>query len=103
PTGGRDMKTRLVAALAILAQSIVAAAAQTFPSRAITIVVPFPAGGSTGALARILLEPMQNALGQPIIIENVGGAGGSIGVGRVARGEPDGSPPLLSHLTPQLP
>jgi tripartite-type tricarboxylate transporter receptor subunit TctC len=92
------MKTRLVAALAILAQSIVAAAAQTFPSRPITIVVPFPAGGSTGALARILLEPMQNALGQPIIIENVGGAGGSIGVGRVARATPDGYTLSLSHL-----
>jgi tripartite-type tricarboxylate transporter receptor subunit TctC len=92
------MKTRLVAALAILAQSIVAAAAQTFPTRPITIVVPFPAGGSTGALARILLEPMQNALGQPIIIENVGGAGGSIGVGRVARAAPDGYTLSLSHL-----
>ena len=53
--------------------------AQTFPNRPITVIVPFPAGGSTGAMARILLEPMQTVLGQAIIIENVGGAGGSIG------------------------
>jgi tripartite-type tricarboxylate transporter receptor subunit TctC len=92
------MKTRVIAVLAALAGSIGGAAAQTFPSRPITIVVPFPAGGSTGALARILLEPMQNALGQPIIIENVGGVGGSIGVGRVARAAPDGYTISLSHM-----
>jgi tripartite-type tricarboxylate transporter receptor subunit TctC len=74
------------------------ARAQAYPSRPITIVVPFPAGGSTGALARILLEPLQQALGQPIIIENVGGAGGSIGVGRVARAAPDGYTVSLSHM-----
>jgi tripartite-type tricarboxylate transporter receptor subunit TctC len=61
-------------------------------------VVPFPAGGSTGALARILLEPLQAALGQSVIIENVGGAGGSIGVGRVARAAPDGYTVSLSHM-----
>jgi tripartite-type tricarboxylate transporter receptor subunit TctC len=74
------------------------ARAQAYPSRPVTIVVPFPAGGSTGALARILLEPLQKALGQPIIIENVGGAGGSIGVGRVARAAPDGYTVSLSHM-----
>jgi tripartite-type tricarboxylate transporter receptor subunit TctC len=74
------------------------ARAQGYPSRAITIVVPFPAGGSTGAMARILLEPLQKALGQTIIIENVGGAGGSIGVGRVARAAPDGYTVSFSHM-----
>ena len=74
--------------------------AQAYPSRPITIVVPFPTGGSTGAMARILLEPLQTALGQTIIIENVGGAGGSIGVGRVARAAPDGYTVSLSHCTP---
>jgi tripartite-type tricarboxylate transporter receptor subunit TctC len=64
--------------------------AQAYPSRPITIVVPFPAGGSTDVIARILAEKMRVALGQTIIIENVGGAGGSIGVGRVARAAPDG-------------
>ena len=64
--------------------------------------MPYPAGGSTGALARIMLEPLQNALGQPIIIENVGGAGGSIGVGRVARAAPDGYTVSLSHIQPHV-
>lgn len=66
------------------------AQAQTFPSRPITLVVPFPPGGSTDAAARIMAERMRNTLGQSVVIENVGGAGGSIGVGRVARAAPDG-------------
>jgi tripartite-type tricarboxylate transporter receptor subunit TctC len=66
------------------------AQAQSYPSRPITIVVPFPAGGSTDIIGRILAEKMRASLGQTIIIENVGGAGGSIGVGRVARAPPDG-------------
>jgi tripartite-type tricarboxylate transporter receptor subunit TctC len=77
---------------------IESAKAETYPSRPVTIVVPYPAGGSTGVLARILLEPMQAALGQSIIIENVGGGGGSIGVGRVARAAPDGYTVTLSHI-----
>jgi tripartite-type tricarboxylate transporter receptor subunit TctC len=92
------MRTRLIAVIAVLAASLVGAAAQPFPSRQITIVVPFPAGGSTSALARILLEPLQKELGQTIIIENIGGAGGSIGVGRVARAAPDGYTISLSHM-----
>src|SRR5215213_9940233 len=66
------------------------AASQAYPSSTITMVVPFPAGGSTDAIGRILSEHMQVYLGQSIIIENVGGAGGSTGVGRVARAAPDG-------------
>src|ERR1043165_7748299 len=66
------------------------AKAQAYPSRPITIVVPFPAGGSTDVIGRILAEKMRVSLGQTVIIENVGGAGGSIGVGRVARAAPDG-------------
>ncbi len=64
--------------------------AQTYPSRPITLVVPFPPGGSTDAAARIMAERMRATLGQSVVIENVGGAGGSIGVGRVARAAPDG-------------
>jgi tripartite-type tricarboxylate transporter receptor subunit TctC len=64
--------------------------AQTWPSRQITLIVPFPPGGSTDVVARIMAERMRPMLGQPVIIENVGGAGGSIGVGRVARAVPDG-------------
>ena len=64
--------------------------AQGYPARPITIIVPLPAGGAVDSLARILAEPMRRSLGQTIVIENVSGASGSIGVGRVARASPDG-------------
>jgi tripartite-type tricarboxylate transporter receptor subunit TctC len=83
---------------ALLLSGIAFAPADEYPSRPITIVVPFPAGGSTGAMARILADPMRAVLGQPIIIENVGGGGGSIGAGRVARAAPDGYTVSFSHL-----
>jgi tripartite-type tricarboxylate transporter receptor subunit TctC len=63
---------------------------QAYPSRPITMIVPFPPGGLTDVVARIVVEGMRGALGQPVIIENVGGASGSIGTGRVARAAPDG-------------
>jgi tripartite-type tricarboxylate transporter receptor subunit TctC len=66
------------------------AIAEDYPSRPITWVVPFPVGGPQDTLARILTERMSGLLGQPIVIENVGGAAGSIGVGRVARAPSDG-------------
>ena len=66
------------------------ARAQTYPTRPITMIVPFPPGGSTDVTARVLAERMRPLLGQPVIIENVGGAGGSIGVGRLARAAPEG-------------
>jgi tripartite-type tricarboxylate transporter receptor subunit TctC len=65
-------------------------AAQSYPNRPITMIVPFPAGGATDTLARFLAEQMRTILGQSIIIENVGGAAGSIGVGRAVRSPPDG-------------
>jgi tripartite-type tricarboxylate transporter receptor subunit TctC len=64
--------------------------AQTYPTRQITLIVPFAPGGSTDVTARVLVERMRPLLGQPLIIENVGGAGGSIAVGRLARAAPDG-------------
>jgi tripartite-type tricarboxylate transporter receptor subunit TctC len=64
--------------------------AQAYPARPVTIVVPYPPGGLFDALARVLAEPLRMALAQTVVIENVGGAGGSIGVGRVARATPDG-------------
>src|SRR3954470_21990817 len=82
---------RFLTALALtLLAGVAGAQAQNFPSRSLTLVVPFPPGGSTDAAARIMAERMRAPLGQPIVIENVGGAGGSIGVGRVARSAPDG-------------
>jgi tripartite-type tricarboxylate transporter receptor subunit TctC len=83
------MRRLVVAALAIVA-SVAGAQAQNYPQRQITLVVPFPPGGSTDVAARVMAEKMRPILGQPVIIENVGGAGGSIGVGRVARAAPDG-------------
>ena len=64
--------------------------AQTYPSRPITLIVPFPAGGATTTLARIVTEHMKTTLGQPIVVENIGGASGSIGTTRAARAAPDG-------------
>jgi tripartite-type tricarboxylate transporter receptor subunit TctC len=82
---------KLIVAIALTAfAGIAGAQAQTYPSRQITIVVPFPPGGSTDVAGRIMAEKMRPLLGQPVIIENVGGAGGSIAVGRVARAAPDG-------------
>jgi tripartite-type tricarboxylate transporter receptor subunit TctC len=83
--------SRLLAAFALmLIAGIAGAQAQSYPSRAITIIVPFPPGGSTDKVARIMAEAMQPILGQPVIIENVGGAGGSIALERLARAAPDG-------------
>jgi len=84
------MRTVVVAMALTAVAGIACAQAQTYPSRQITLVVPFPPGGSTDVAARIMAERMRAPLGQPIIIENVGGAGGSIAVGRVARAAPDG-------------
>jgi tripartite-type tricarboxylate transporter receptor subunit TctC len=80
----------LAAGVAALVAMSHPASAQDYPSRSITLVVPFPPGGSTDVVGRILAERMRPLLSQPVVIENVGGAGGSIGVGRVARAAPDG-------------
>jgi tripartite-type tricarboxylate transporter receptor subunit TctC len=64
--------------------------AQAFPTRPITMVIPFPAGGPTDVIGRVLSERMRASLGQPVILENVAGAAGNLGVGRVARASPDG-------------
>jgi len=82
---------KLFVAVALIAWAGVAAVqAQTYPARSITLIVPFPPGGSTDAVARIMAERMRPTLGQPMVIENVGGAGGTIALGRVARANPDG-------------
>src|SRR5471032_162013 len=73
------------------------AGAQVYPTHPITLIVPYPAGGPSDVLTRILAERLKTALGQPIVIENVTGAGGSIGVGRVARSAPDGYTLAIGH------
>jgi tripartite-type tricarboxylate transporter receptor subunit TctC len=90
---------RLPAAVAMLAACTRFARAQSYPVRPITMIVPFPAGGATDTLAHILAEPLRASLGQPIIIENVAGAAGSIGVGRAARAAPDGYTLSIGTLT----
>src|SRR5829696_3782786 len=82
--------TRWSLVAAIAAACITSAAAQPYPARPITLIVPFGAGGPVDALARILSEPMRVSLGQPVIIENVTGAAGTIGVGRAVRAPADG-------------
>ena len=81
---------RLAAGAAALAAFARTTRAQLYPSRPITIIVPVPPGGVADPIARILADHLTVALGQPVVVENVTGAGGSIGVGRAARAAPDG-------------
>jgi putative tricarboxylic transport membrane protein len=78
------------AAFAVLLALAFPVSAQPYPSRPITVIVPFPAGGPSDVVARIVTEQMGKLLGEPLVIENVGGAGGTIGSGRVAAAAPDG-------------
>jgi tripartite-type tricarboxylate transporter receptor subunit TctC len=87
----------VVAALAALLANIAGASAQNFPTRPVTIVVPFAAGGPADAMARVIGDRMRLALGQQVIIENIAGAGGSTGVGRVVRAPPDGYTVSIGH------
>src|SRR5215475_9440976 len=88
------MQTRqaVLSLLAVVAlfEGVASATSQAYPSRPITIVIPYAAGGQSDILIRILAERMRAPLGQPVIIDNVGGAAGRIGTGRIARSAPDG-------------
>src|SRR3954469_146922 len=90
----RKFVLAVVATLAFAASAL----ADNFPSRAITIIVPFSAGGPSDAMARILAERMKAVLGETVLVENVTGAGGSIGVGRALRSPPDGYTISFGHL-----
>jgi tripartite-type tricarboxylate transporter receptor subunit TctC len=88
----------LLVAFAVLCGGATAPArAETFPSRPITIFVPYPAGGVTDNLVRLLAERMKTSLGQSIVVENIGGGGGTIGVDRVSRAAPDGYTLVLGN------
>ncbi len=92
------MKTLLVAlAFAAGLGNVLTASAQVYPSRPVTVIVPFAAGGPTDTLARIMADRMRRTLGQPVVVENTSGAAGSIGVGRVARAAPDGYTIGIGH------
>ena len=97
--GGLEMRKPLIAvALAAMAAFAGDTAAQSFPSRPITIIVPFAAGGPSDVLARVIGERMRVTLGQTVIVENVTGAGGTIGVTRAARAPADGYTLSFGHL-----
>ncbi|GLS29450.1 Tripartite-type tricarboxylate transporter, receptor component TctC [Mesorhizobium albiziae] len=92
---------KLLATFAVAAAAFAlstAANAQTYPDRTITMVVPFAAGGPTDTVTRLVAEAMSKDLGQQIVVENVGGAGGTLGAGRVAAAEADGYTLLLHHI-----
>ena len=91
------LRRTLIAGLAIAALAL-PAAAQTWPQRPVSVVVPFAAGGPTDAVARLVSEAMGKELGQSLIVENVGGAGGTLGAARVASARPDGYTLLLHHI-----
>ena len=92
------MRKSLVAAALTALCAIADAAAQTYPARPITIIVPFAAGGPSDVLARVVGERMRTVLNQTVIVENVTGAGGTIGVGRAVRAAPDGYTVSFGHL-----
>src|SRR5215470_19709993 len=94
--GGNTM--RLLAIAAALGSMVGAATAQDYPTRPINVIVPAAAGGPTDAISRITAQAMGKILGQQIVIENVGGAGGTIGTARVVRADPDGYTLLIYHV-----
>src|SRR6185369_1183656 len=89
-SGGMIHRRAILAGLAALAATR-ARAQEAFPSRPVTLIVPFPPGGSTDVIARIVAEAMRPSLGQPVVIDNRAGAGGSVGTAFVARAKADGS------------
>jgi tripartite-type tricarboxylate transporter receptor subunit TctC len=91
----RALAASIVAACLFAAS---AASAQTYPNRPITMIVPFPPGGATDAIARIIQDPLQKALGQPIVVENIGGAGGMIAAAKAARADADGYTILIHQV-----
>jgi tripartite-type tricarboxylate transporter receptor subunit TctC len=93
----KSLLKSIVAAAAVVAVPLLAHA-QSYPERTITVVVPFAAGGPTDTVTRLVAEAMSKDLGQQIVVENVGGAGGTLGAGRVAGADPDGYTLLLHHI-----
>ena len=91
----RRILTPVVVALAL---GVGAASAQDYPSGTITVIVPFSAGGPTDTVTRLIAESMSRTLGQQIVVENVGGAGGTLGARRLTQAEPDGYTLLVHHI-----
>jgi tripartite-type tricarboxylate transporter receptor subunit TctC len=89
---------KLILSLILICLAPLWAVAQSYPDRSVTVVVPFTAGGPTDTVARLVAEVMSRDLGQQVIVENVGGAGGTLGAARVAAASPDGYTLLLHHI-----
>jgi tripartite-type tricarboxylate transporter receptor subunit TctC len=96
------MRTLILAAAVAMAVSAGADAQTVYPSRPVTMVVPFAAGGPTDVVARLFAQNMSRTLGQQVVVENVAGAAGSLGVSRVARAAPDGHTLLMGHMGTQI-
>lgn len=93
------MLTRILGVItALMLIGVSSAGAQEYPSKVITMVVPFAAGGPTDTVARLIAAPMSKTLKQQVIVENVGGAGGTIAANRVAKAAPDGYTLLIHHI-----
>lgn len=91
------MRARGLLTCLLLACAMQVAAAQSYPTRPVTLVVPFPPGGGSDVVARVIAEPIAKVIGQPVLIENVSGAGGTIGTTRVATAPGDGYTMVLAH------
>jgi tripartite-type tricarboxylate transporter receptor subunit TctC len=94
----RSVARFVAVALALAASAVDGALSQTYPTRSMSMVIPFAAGGPTDVLGRILGQRMSQALGQQIIVENVTGAGGTLGAARVAKAAPDGYTMVMGNL-----
>src|SRR3954451_24584032 len=90
--------TLLACALAAAAAPTAASAQSAYPTKPITLVVPAAAGGPTDVVSRLVAESMSRTLGQTVVVENIGGAGGTIGMGRVAKAAPDGYTVAVWHI-----
>src|SRR5215831_8923116 len=97
PLAARAQQRAKIAALAAIFIGALPVAAQDYPARPITLVVPFPAGGGNDALARVVAEKMSRTLGQQVVVENRGGAGGTIATRAIAKATPDGYTILLTY------
>ena len=98
-TATNILKAAICAAIALAAAWSPFAPAQGFPSKPLRMIVPFPAGGTTDIIARLVAQRMSESMGQPVVVENRGGAGGSIGADVVAKSAPDGYTMLMHNIT----
>src|SRR5262245_59304201 len=87
----------LLAGAVIVAGAAMPAAAQNYPTKSITLIVPFAAGGPTDTVARVVAQALGKNLGQTVIVENLGGAGGTLAAARAAKSAPDGYTIFINH------